>query len=945
MRNLLNPKWLLLLNSLPVAVLLLLLGGKFSVIQSLLRPESLHAWRMVGAGLLGLGALHTGYALWCLWRRQALPVAYGVLALLLNLGGMYYYFSVGAELLFPPAVPRWMVGSEAELYAFTFLMPTVAHATLLLVVYSVPADRPVAALPSFGVALGVPLGAFLLAQLLGALPGSFGHTIEHLLVTGLFIVAPLVFLFFLARGLYVVVSRKAGLWHEHQLLWKLLIAGVLPLLGLAVNASLSRPGVFGDFRSPWFYGLAALNALLLCLPAPAGRWGRLALLLGRSVTLAYTLYFFVVFLPFLPLSVLAVILIGTGFLMLAPLLLLLVHAQVLDDDLTRLRGAFPRWALTTTVLAGLLVLPLGLTAAYLHGRRTLHAALAYVYAPDYTRPPQPLDADALLATLNVVQSHKAIDVEWSGRGQPYLSTYFNWLVLDNLTLAGDKLDYLRRIFGADADSVAADNWLAPAPVRPPGGPRLTRAQHRSTYDATQAAWISWVDLEITAPDSVQPWNQPQYATELALPPGCWVQDYYLDIAGRREHGILAEKKAAAWVYAQILNEGRSRDPGILHYLTGNRLGLRVFPFAAGEVRRTGIRFVHKEPVQLQVDGQLLTLGDAARQPAVGEVATAGREVVYLSRAAKQRLPRVQRQPYYHFLLDVSAGQQERKAAYTRAVRTLLARQPLPGTPRFSLVNAYTRPVPAGADWQQALIDAPNAGGLYLAGALRQTLAQTQLHPATTYPVLVVVTDRAAQAVLDPDFADLAAAYPESPAYYVLPTRGPLEARSLRYESARVWSGAPAPGSPALVRAWPAVARPRAYLPDDQQASIVLNQPAVPVPPTAEARWLTGLRLQGYQQLLALRPAAAEATRPPAIQASFRSGILTPLTAYLSLENEAQKAALRRKQQEVLKAHSALDAGDDTPPTAVPLDGEAVLLLAAGGALGWWQLRRRRPAAA
>ncbi|MCC3160779.1 MSEP-CTERM sorting domain-containing protein [Hymenobacter sp. 15J16-1T3B] len=941
MRSLLNPKWLLLLNSLPVAVLLLLLAGKFSVIRSLLTPESLQAWRTVGAGLLALGVLHTGYALWCLWRRQPLPVAYGVLALLLNLGGMYYYFATGAGLLFPPEVPRWMVGSEAELYAFTFLMPTVAHAVLLLVVRSVPADRPVAALPSFGLALGVPLCSFLLVTLLDALPGSFGRSLQDVLGVGLFMLAPLTFLFFLARGLYVVVSRKAGLWHEHQLLWKLLIAGVLPLLGLAVNANLARPGVFGDFRSPWFYALAALNALLLCLPAPAGRGARLALLLARSATLSYTLYFFVVFLPFLPLSVLAVIAIGTGFLMLAPLLLLLVHAQVLDEDLTRLRGAFPRWGLRAAVLAGLLVLPLALTVRYGHYRRTLHAALAYVYAPDYARPPQPLDADALLTTLAAVRSHKSGDAALMGHGQPYLSTYFNWLVLDNLTLSDEKLTRLERIFGDEAAPAEADNWAALRPAAaPPGGPRLTRVQQRSRYDAAQGAWISWVDLEITGPDSVQQWNRPQYAAELALPPGCWVQDYYLDIAGRREHGILAELKAAAWVYAQILNEGRNRDPGILHYLRDNRLGLRVFPFAAREVRRTGICFVHKEPVQLQLDGRTLALGDAARQPAVGEVATAGREVVYLSRAAKQRLPRVQRRPYYHFLLDVSAGQPGRRAGYRRAVQALLARQPLPGAPRFTLVDAYARALPAGADWQRALADAPAAGGLYLAGALRQTLARAQQQPRTSYPVLVVVTDRAAQAVLDDDVADLAAAYPESPAYYVLPSSGSLEARSLRHDSKQPWPAAPAPGAPAPVRAWPTAARPRAYLPDDGQPSIVLNQPAASGLPPNETRWLTGLRLQGYQQQLALQPAAAAATRLPAIQASFRSGILTPLTAYLSLENDAQKAALRRKQQEVLQAHAALDAGEDTPPTAVPLDHEAALLLAAGAALAWWHLRRR-----
>ncbi|RTQ45383.1 MSEP-CTERM sorting domain-containing protein [Hymenobacter gummosus] len=958
MRGLLNPKWLFLLNSLPLAVLLLLLGGEFSVIQSLLPAESRLMWRWLTGALLTLAALPAGYAAWCLWRRQPLHRLYGLLMLLLSVGFMFVYFSSMVGKLFPPAVPRWMVGSETSLYAFTFLMPTAVHALLVLVVYSVPPDRPARALPSFGLALAVPLVFFLGGQLLSLLPGGFWDLLESALpnryhnwvaaaMAALAMVAgPLTFLFFLARGLFIVVSQRAGGWQQHELIWKILIAGVLPLLGLAVNSGLlfgkyssDGQGIFGDFSSPWFYGLAALNCLLLCLPTPAGRWPRLGLLAARSALLAYTLYFFVVFLPWLPLSVLAIILIGTGFLMLAPTLLFVVHLHQLSEDLAGLRGLFARPVLTAAVVGGLLVLPLGLTATYLHYRGTLHEALAYVYAPDYARRYQ-LDAAALGSTLQMVQYHKTRNRDLLGSGQPYLSRYFTWLVLDNLTLAEDKLSRLQQIFAdapppADYDRPASTDGLAAVMGARPLHPRLTRLDHRSRYDARQAAWVSWVDLEVMGTNGAS----QEYATEFSLPPGCWVQDYYLDIEGRREHGILAEKKAAAWVFAQIQNE--NRDPGILHYLAGRRLGLRVFPVAPGQVRRTGIRFVHQEPVQLSFDGRPVRLGDSLQHPAPAETATPNREVVYLSRAAKQALPRLQRRPYYHFLLDASAGQQTHRADMIRAVQTQL-QQPLAAPPRFTLVNAYARTLPAGADWQQALRAAPAEGGCYAAGAIRQLLTQQQLRPADTYPVLVLVSTATGRPVLDTDFADLAAAYPESPAYYVLTPAG-LEARSLAEKSEQAWVEASAPGAPAPVRAWPAAARPRAYLPDDAQPAVVLAQPHVTFPVDAPKTWASGLLLAGYDQELALHPAQAEATRLAAIQASFESGVMTPLTSYLSLENEAQKAALRRKQAEVLQANAALDAGEDTPPSAVPIDGGATLLLAAGGALALRQLRRRGPA--
>ena len=117
---------------------------------------------------------------------------------------------------------------------------------------------------------------------------------------------------------------------------------VFPVVGLLVNKRLfldglgggTKNGISGDFSSPWFFGLAVLNGVLLCCPAPARPGWYLALLAGRSVPLGYTAYFILVFLPFLPLSVLAVVAIGTGFLILTPLVLLLVHIRALADDAT-----------------------------------------------------------------------------------------------------------------------------------------------------------------------------------------------------------------------------------------------------------------------------------------------------------------------------------------------------------------------------------------------------------------------------------------------------------------------------------------------------------------------------------------------------------------------------------------------------------------------------------
>ncbi|MBC8084052.1 MAG: MSEP-CTERM sorting domain-containing protein [Hymenobacter sp.] len=949
MRNLLNPKWLLLFNALPVVMLAALCYGEFVVIDSLLPPESRLLWQWFGLALAGLGLTTLGYALWRLGRRPLEPwyagltlVAYSAFLCLCA------YHGTG---LVPRDVPRWMVPTDLLVYVATFLMPTLAHALFVLVVCFTPDERPHRAGRSFALALAVPATWFLLFQVLDALHGWSGASswLEGASIMAALVLGTVGFLFFLVRGVYIIGLNQADEPSEFALVWKTLISIILPLLGLAVNNGLlfgrfgeQDTGIFGNFTSPWFYGLALLNGGLLCWPNPARKLPRLLLFLGRGVLLGYTFYFFLIFLPYLPFSVFAVILIGTGFLMLTPLVLLVVHLRELGTDYAALRVFYSSRWLRAGLIGGALALPLGVSGSYLYNRHVLHQALAYRYSPDYSRAYR-LDENALAATLAVVRQHKEGNSDFLfGSRQPYLSAWFNWLVLDNLTLSDEKITALEHLFLGRPKEVGFQEQ----PVRPtftPARAALTALTARSTYDARQQAWVSWIRLTVANPDTTQ--SGTEYATTLALPVGCWVSGYYLDIGNRREPGILAEKKAAAWVYAQILNENQNRDPGLLSYLDAGHVSLRVFPVVGRAVRTTGIELLHKEPLTLTVDGRQVTLGTAASAPLpLVAVAAPAAEVVYVSAPAKKTLPLVRRQPYYHFLLDVSAGQEQSKAAYQQYITSRFGQDAAFREARFSLVNTYSRLLPGGANWARELAGFPNAGGFYLAGAVRTILFEAHQHPRPTYPVLVVVTDDVRRAVLDKDFADISAAYPENDLFYVLAADGRLTAHSLRTNPIQPLPDTPPPGTPALVRAWPDAVSPRAYLPDNNAADIVANQARVTLPPTMAAhnRWQTGLLLHGYAQWQAFHPEATDQQRVPFIRASFRAGILTPFTSYLALENEAQKAALRRKQAQLLAGNAALDAGESEAqeqPTEVPLDEATGLLLAAGLLLGLWGLRR------
>ena len=201
-----------------------------------------------------------------------------------------------------------------------------------------------------------------------------------------------------------------------------------PLIGLAVNNGhlfnnfgSSGSGIFGDFNNAWFYILAIVNGIMVCLPNLDNRIYRLLLFIGRSVTFAYTFYFFLVFLPFLPLSVIAIIAIGTGFLMLTPLLLFVIHINELSKDFTYLKIQFSKKLIIGISLLGFFVIPSFITLTYLKDNCVLNETLSYLYSPDYSKQ-YDIDKVSLQKTLNVIKSHK--DHSDSRGGIVYLAMEF-----------------------------------------------------------------------------------------------------------------------------------------------------------------------------------------------------------------------------------------------------------------------------------------------------------------------------------------------------------------------------------------------------------------------------------------------------------------------------------------------------------------------------------------
>lgn len=931
MRNLLHPKWLFIVNTLPLVVLFFLAFGQFNIIKTLLEQGSIQLWASFGLWLGILGLFNFAYTVYLTLKKKEVSVWYGLIAPLCYIPFMYLYGSYSSDII-PPSLPRWMISGDILLYVGTFLMPTLAYSLFILVAHFTPENKEHKAWVNFLIAIGIPIIGYLFTQVALPLWQHVGSGFNTHIFLVLVIAATVLFLFFLIRGVFIVATQKAESWQKYQLAWKIPIAIVLPLLGLLVNNGhlfnyygLFESGAFGDFNNAWFYILAIINGVLVCLPNLENKIYRLFLFIGRCITFAYTFYFFLVFLPFLPLSVIATIALGTGFLMLTPLMLFVIHINELSMDVAYLKSLFPKKIITGISAISFLVIPIFITASYLKDRNVLNKTLSYLYSPDYSKQYN-IDKASLQKTLHLINSHKESRGGMFSIGIPYLSSYFNWLVMDNLTLSDSKINTIEKIFFGYAsfdlppENIEKDNV------------QISNISTKSAYDESQNAWKSWIDLEIT--NSGENWRA-EYATTIDLPAGCWISDYYLYVADKKEPGILAEKKSAMWVFSQIRNE--NRDPGILYYLTGNKVAFRVFPFSAGEVRKTGIEFVHKEPIKLSIDNNIVELGNGT-ETLDEKIET--ENIAYISARQKQSLKAIRRKPYFHFLMDVSNGQNNHSADFIQGIEQLLKTyKPLAENAKISFVNSYVNTTSLGSDWKESYKNQTFEGGFYLDRAIRTVLFNASQDKSKSYPVIVVVTNNFQNAVLDKDFADFKFAFPESDLFFDMDKNGVLHARSLIKNPAQQLPDSVFYSFDHTVLEYKHSGNSVAYLPNDNQPDIVLKKDIFEVAETEikEKNWQSALIMQGQWTSQILHPETSDKEWLNLVKYSFASKVMAPVTSYLVVENEAQKAMLKKKQEQVLSGNKSLDPGEDTQRMSEP----SLLLLAVLLGFALWLREKRK----
>lgn len=915
MQNWRSPWWVLLTGVFPTGALLALGAQIFYILAPQLENPSKVLWYLMGSGLgiLLLGQLTYFFNLQFKGGQSSIYFHAGIY--LLTCAWLYAYLQT-SETLIPADTPPWMVGNEAFVYPFSFLMPNLAFSLYTVIAHLTNFEKNPKPLENLMGAIGIAILAY--AAINAVFIGEIDHRyLEHIAIVMMGSLATL-FFFFLGRALYIYAHRPWSGWGQTELLLRGVLGIAFPIWGLMLNNNgwgFIPDKIFGDFSSPWFYLLAAINGVLYTLPNYPQPVYRLILFLLRSLCFSFIVYFALVFLPYMPLAIPAIFIIGFGFLMLTPIILLILQSGTWVKDLQYLQTYFPKTRVLLGGILGGLVLPLSLYLSALSDRATLHRALDYVYAPNLANPGVFELAEWRLQRVlhQIDQNKKRQSWEPGNKTVPYLSHFYNSIVLDNLNLSDRKLNKLEAIF------LGKSLRYFPEGIEPHSLLQIKNARVDSKWDAIDQSWRSTLHLEIENTYS----TLEEYRSIFSLPHGALIQDYYLYVGKEKVKGQLAEKKTATWIYEQIVNNSR-RDPGLLSYLDPQTLSLRVYPFQAKELRKTGFTVIHKEAFSLKMDGHNLVFGDTTHnQQFSAPIILGNGQVAYLPSALSETLPKVQLAPHYHFILDCSVKSKKHLEAQISDLEAWLGSQKYtPEQVHFHLTNREVLTLSNNTNWQAALRQHPKVGGFFAERAFEQILYEYATKPLKHYPVMILVGKNLP--VMPELSPRLAHAVYNGTHYYRL-DKGSIESNSFlgKTESLEF------PSASISAMAYPNTQNPIAYVP---AAGLVRLPKYAPNAALKKNTWESAALFQAEWQYQEAHPEGAESAWLSLVKKSFETNLLCPETAYLVLENESQRRFLKIKQQQVLQGKKALDVGEEPERMSEP--GFWILLLGMLALLLW-----------
>lgn len=409
---------------------------------------------------------------------------------------------------------------------------------------------------------------------------------ENLAVTFCVIFGVLLFATFL-HFLWVIgqpLVRKAASLKRILWAWPVLATLVFPLGGLILNIYIPFPY---NFQSPLCYLFTILTAATLLLPDQKGVAGIL-LTFARWATFPFTLYFCIVFLPFMLLALPGLLVFGAGIFLLAPAFLMSVHVPTLKRTL---KSSIHPIQTLLIALAGFALLPTIFFLSVERDRAEVQPLIEAIAHPNTT-------TDDLLPTDEATARRITTDLAYfnSDRGLPLLTAYRNFRLYKGMSPKAEVLNALCARLEVDSNGEpfpSFTNRSFTSNIRFENKePLATEVRGVGTCQLTIA-------LTLPALKDVEEFRAP-----IHLDDGVWVTGLRLKMPnnGPWHDGLLCDRRAATWVYERLT--ARSLDPALLTLDTLTDGTLRVSP--VNEPREVEIDLLLPSP---DWSATPLTLGD------------------------------------------------------------------------------------------------------------------------------------------------------------------------------------------------------------------------------------------------------------------------------------------------------------------------------------------------
>lgn len=770
-------------------------------------------------------------------------------------------------------IPRMKSNSiNYEVIPLYLTIPGIFHAMLDLIFKQF---RPSGKLrengQNFAFAATIPIAIYTISIIIIPLfrrgNGSFLHLDAFIMKIAISIAIASFLFFFLRFILGNIVGRNLNAKNPIMVV---IFGAICPFIGLALNAEFK---IFGDFNFIVVYVALAVNAIGLILLLQDSKLPKFIGFLCASAGLPIVLYFFIIFLPYIPLSFIALIVLGAGILMLTPIVLMMIQYKIMSREFATIAKTYGKKKLLLWSFACLLLLPISFLGFCMNHRNYLNDVIAETDLFDASNTNYvDYDTEKVVYILKEMdKGNYRLSLGNVENRLPILSIFYDWYVFDNLQISQRKTEEIQQLFLGEQHS----RWNRYVPPQ-----RLNaevKYKHYTEYDAKNDFYKTEVHLAITNLDNA---GMREFRSEFTLPKDVFITDYYLDIGDRRTFGILAEKKAANWIYEQITTQ--RRDPGILQYLYDDVLSLKIFPFKKDETRTSGFTLYHRTPVHFTINETPI---DIDVKPLAQHVTELSSTTFYVPSAVKKKLPKVQAPVSYYLVVDNTTKGKEFRDQFEEDFSSL--------SPEIQ-EKAQVLYVDADVNWGTPT--APKACGFNYKKAISQILYKHR--DQKSIPFVVIYAPYGSRLTGKYSTWEMEKAFP----YYNLIEHSHWDKKIPSFMELVEFSQN----------------GKSSFLHNDTKPSLVSFDDTATLDRNISGNpYLNALQLRLFHDLNDLNPKRKKEHWLSALRASFKQNILTPSTTFISLETKAQEERLLKKQKEIMNADYTDKAGKETRRMSEP----------------------------